>query len=787
MERKSNRLSRWFLMRPKTTGFLSFLVLLFLISLIVYQRYHLFKENKQREITNILNGVKEKVEQSLKNSYTVTLTLALTLDNNGVPRNFEKVASNLIKTNPDLQAVQLVPKGIIKYIYPLKGNEQALNLNLYKSPPQTVFEAKKAIETRKMYFQGPVKLNQGGIGVIGRLPLYINDEFWGFSAVVIKLETLFKTVGIDNSKYKNYQFQFSKINEFTHREDFFLPMPKNFADAQSQSIVFPDGDWKLYVVNTNKYETWLELISAIAFGLALAGLSSYLITRLIKKQLQLRNVVEEQASKLIDAENKYKKIFDHAAIGIARVNSLTGEILEANHHLCEFLGYNEQELYSKKIKSIIYDDDLETDRDLFKQLMAGEIKELKNVKRYVHKNGEVIWGNVIITPLWDEGEEPTHHIVIIEDITKRKEEEQILRASQNRIESLINTIDGIVWEGDLETHVCSFISKKVEDILGYTVEEWKKSDSFWFDHVHPDDQQKVLAYLKNLIPHGSQLDEEYRMIASNGSIVWIRDIVTVVAEANQSIKLRGIMIDVTNKVKAEQALTESFNLVNEQNKRLLNFSYIVSHNLRSHASNILGISTLIQNANTDEDRDEMIQLLKTVAENLNETLFNLNNIVNIQTSIDIIIEPLKLNDYIKSAIATQNSQILLKRASIKNFVKDSAYVNFNKSYLESILLNLISNALRYSHPDRDPVILLNCVEENGQIVLSVEDNGVGIDLNKHGEKIFNIYQTFNGNADARGFGLFISKNQVEAMGGKIEVESEIDKGTIFKIYFKLNK
>lgn len=786
MERKSNKLSRWFLMRPKTTGFLSFLVLLFLISLIVYQRYHLFKENKQREITNILNGVKEKVEQSLKNSYTVTLTLALTLDSKGVPENFEKVASRLIKTNPDLQAVQLVPKGIIKYIYPLKGNEQALNLNLYKSPPQTVYEVKKAIETRKMYFQGPVKLNQGGIGVIGRLPLYINDQFWGFSAVVIKLETLFKTVGIDNSKYKNYQFQFSKINEFTHREDFFLPMPKDFADAQSQSIIFPDGDWKLYVVNTNKYETWLELISAIAFGLALAGLSSYLIMRLLKKQLQLRNVVDNQSVKLIDAENKYKKIFDHAAIGIARVNSITGQILEANHHLCEFLGYSEEELYSKKIKSIIYVNDLGDDRLFFKQLLAGEIREFKKVRRYVKKNGGIIWANVIITPLWDVGEEPTNHIVIIEDVTQRKHEEQVLISSQRRIQSLINTIDGIVWEGTIGNNTHTYISKKVIDILGYTPKQWTNIPNFWIDHVHPDDRDWVEKNTSISVDEKKHRDFEYRMIAKDGSIVWIRDIVNVIKEPNKTIKLRGIMIDVTNKVNAEQALTQSFNLVNEQNKRLLNFSYIVSHNLRSHASNILGISTLIQNANNDEDRDEMIQLLKTVAENLNETLFNLNNIVNIQTSIDIVIEPLNLNDYIKSAIAIQNSQIILKRASIKNLVSNAVFVNFNKSYLESILLNLISNALRYSHPNRDPIILINCTDENGQTVLSVEDNGVGIDLNKHGEKIFNIYQTFNGNADARGFGLFISKNQVEAMGGKIEVESEIDKGTIFRIYFKID-
>ena len=784
METKSKGLSRWFLMRPKTTGFLIFLVLVSLMFLIIYQRYRLFSENKERELNNILYNVEEKVEQSLKNSYTAALTLALTIDNKGNPENFEKVASQLVQTNPDLQAVQLVPNGVIKYIYPLKGNEAALNLDLFKSPAQTVFEVKKAIEMRKMYFQGPVKLTQGGIGVVGRLPLFINDKFWGFSAVVIKLDTLFKTAGIDNKKYEYYQFQFSKFNAITQKEDFFMPMPKNFSKALSKSITFPDGDWKLYVVNVKGFDTWAQMLGAVVFGLGTAVLSGYLLTRLLKKQLQLHDVVNAQANKLIVTESKYKKIFDHAAIGIARVDSITGTILEVNEYLCNFLGYSDTELFAKKIKSVIYLDDLDEDRIFFKQLLSGEIREFRKVKRYVNKNGEVIWGNVIITPLWDEGEEPTNHIVIIEDVTKRKEEEQILIDSQKRLQSLINTIDGIVWEGDLKSYKCTFVSEKVKDILGYSVKQWKSAPTFWVDHLHRDDRERMLGYIKNITANSKQHEAEYRMIANDGSIVWIRDMVTVIAEPDQPIKLRGIMLDITSRVEANYALTQSFELVTEQNKRLLNFSYIVSHNLRSHSSNILGISTLIETAKTEEDRDEMIVLLKKVAQNLNETLFNLNNIVNIQTSIDVVVEPLNLSDYIKNTLTSQNAQILAKEATIINKVDESIFVNYNRAYLDSILLNLISNALRYSHPDRKPVISLTCFEEKDKLVLRVSDNGVGIDLNKHGDKMFGIYQTFNGNADARGFGLFISKNQIEAMGGKIEVESNINKGTTFKIYFK---
>lgn len=766
MDKKSIKLGSWFLYRPKTTGFICFILLLTLITLIVQQRYELFKERKKHEISNILDGVEQNIEQSLKNSYNVALTLALTVNSQGQPENFESVANKLISSNPDLQAVQLVPNGVIKYIYPLKGNEKALNINLFHSIPETVAEINKAINTRKMYFQGPVKLAQGGIGIVGRLPLYINNKFWGFSAVVMKLEVLFKNAGINNNKYNDYKFQFSKVNPITNKEEFFLPLQFDFLKHQSKSVIFPDGDWKLYVVNVNPYNSWSELIFAILFGLGLTALSSYLLTKLLLKQAQLQLRVHDQASQLMDTESKFKRIFDHAAIGIARINSRTGQILEVNPYLCDFLGYSQAELMGRKIKSLIYPEDLGEDGILFKKMLAGEIRQFNKEKRYVNKDGTLSWGNVIITPLWDVGEEPSNHIVIIEDVTKRKAEEKVLIDSQQRIELLINTVDGIVWEGDPELHHCSFVSKKVEDILGYTPEEWMREPGFWFAHVHPDDQAWLGPYLTEAILEKRAHDVEYRMIAKDGNMIWIRDMVSVIDEESQSLKLRGIMIDITSRKQAEDALNKSFNLVTEQNKRLLNFSYIVSHNLRSHASNIQGISALIESAKTDSDRDEMIQMLKTVAGNLNETLLNLNNIVSIQTSIDLIVEPLNLNAYMRKALATQNAQILAKEAVIVNHIDKNIEIIYNKAYLESILLNLISNALRYTHPVRKPTISLNCFEEDGQLVLLVADNGIGIDLNKYGHKMFGIYQTFNGNSDARGFGLFISKKPSRSHGRK---------------------
>lgn len=766
------------------TGFIFFLFLFLFIVLIVHQRYQLFRENKDREISRILNEVENNIDQTVKNNYTVALTLALTIDEYGVPQNFNAVAEQIIQSNPHLHAIQLVPNGVVKYVYPLKGNEPVLGLDLFKSIPRTVAEAKKAIEIKKMYYQGPVKLTQGGIGLIGRLPLFINNKFWGFSAIVIDLNTFFKTAGIDNQKYKDYRFQFSKVNPITKKEEFFLPVQKDFSFIQSKSIVFQEGDWKLYVINVNQFDTWIQLISSVLFGLFLAILSSYLLTRLIIKQADLQEMFSQQGLRLISTESKFKGIFDHAAIGIARVNSKNGELLEVNRYLCNFLGYSQKELMYRKIKTLIHPDDVEEESSLFKLLLKGELSQIKAEKRYVNKRGEVKWGSAIITPLWAEGEEPTNHIIIVEDSGERKAAAQVLIESQHRIETLINNIDGIVWEGDIYTHEYSFISKKVEDILGYSVEEWLSDPLFWMNHVHPDDIGGILAYVDTYLFEKRQHDQSYRMLAKDGSIVWIRDIVTVVEEDSSPTKLRGIMIDITDQKHAEEALNYSYHLVSEQNKRLLNFSYIVSHNLRSHSSNIQGITELIENANSEEERNEMIQLLKTIVGNLNETLLNLNNVVNIQSSLTIDVEPLGINEYVLRTLVTLNAQLLAKNVEIINHIDDHLLIDYNRAYLESILLNLISNAIRYGDASRSSVITLNCFKEDGQLVLTIADNGIGIDLKKYGDKMFGMYQTFNGNTDARGYGLFITKNQVDAMGGRIEVESVLNKGTTFKVYFK---
>lgn len=770
--------------RPKVAALSVFLFLLLIFGFITNQRYLINKDAERQEMLSMLNVVKQNMEQSLKNSYTATLTLALTLNDNGVPVDFEKVGARLADSNVMVKAVELVPDGIIRYVYPLKGNERALGLNVLKGPGQVTVGALKTVDTKKMYFSGPIMLKQGEYGIIARLPLFDNGKFWGFSAVVLKLDKFLEQAGIYNHKNDKFFFQFSKVNEEGGNETFFLRRKIDFKHATYESTFIPDGDWKLYIVVADENRLWVQLIYSFALGVLLASVLGIQTLKLFQRPEKLRKLVNKQAAELVKSELRFKTIFEKAPIGIAEVDTETGKFTRVNHKFCAILGCTAAELYQTDFQSITFQDDLSGDLAQMEKIKAGEIDEFTLLKRFKHKDGHLIWANLTVKALWSEGEFQTSHIGIVEDVTERLSAEQEARDSQFRIASLINNIDGIVWEGNPDNFEFTFVSQKAEQILGYTAEEWLASPTFWADHVHEEDRGWVVDYCAMCTKAVKSHEFEYRMVHKNGNVVWLRDMVSVIADGHKAILLRGIMIDITAHKSAEQVLNGSLKMVTEQNKRLLNFSYIVSHNLRSHASNIEAIIGLIDGADHEKETKELLCMLKRASISLNETLMNLNQIVNIKNSINITVEPLNLQHYLNKTIAALQEEIMAKGALIKQKGNYDVLVDYNPAYLESVLQNFIFNAIRYSHPDRKPEVEIDCFKENGQLVLQISDNGIGINLEKHGAELFGMYKKFNDHPDAKGVGLFIAKNQIEAMGGKVAVSSIVNVGTSFKIYFK---
>jgi PAS domain S-box-containing protein len=254
-------------------------------------------------------------------------------------------------------------------------------------------------------------------------------------------------------------------------------------------------------------------------------------------------------------------------------------------------------------------------------------------------------------------------------------------------------------------------------------------------------------------------------------------------------KVRGFFVhvaDITPIKLLEKELVKSNKIITEQNKRLMNFANIISHNLRNYAHSFSGFLELLIKADSTETQTEIIGHLKTISNNFTETIKHLNEIVSVQNMSNI--EPIAINlyDYIVKTITTLSMQINASKAIIKNNVTPNTIILGNPAYMESILVNFLTNAIKYKHPDRVPIIEINCAADNSEAVLTIADNGKGINLEKYGKDLFGMYKTFHGNTDAQGIGLYITKYQIEAMGGQVKVESEENKGSKFIIHLKQN-
>ena len=232
---------------------------------------------------------------------------------------------------------------------------------------------------------------------------------------------------------------------------------------------------------------------------------------------------------------------------------------------------------------------------------------------------------------------------------------------------------------------------------------------------------------------------------------------------------------------------EEFNKhLENKNRQLSSFAHIVSHNLRAPVSNLLALSDLYSKITGLEDKDMIFSKVEIVIGHLNETLNELIESVKIQENKDIAHDSIVFDSVFNKTLEILHNQILDSKAEVTSNFSEVANVEYPKLYMESIMLNLLSNSIRYRSPNLIAKIHFYTEINNNEIMLTAKDNGLGIDLEKHGHKLFGLSNTFHNHPDSKGVGLFMTKIQIETIGGSITVESEVDKGSTFKIIFKKN-
>jgi len=249
--------------------------------------------------------------------------------------------------------------------------------------------------------------------------------------------------------------------------------------------------------------------------------------------------------------------------------------------------------------------------------------------------------------------------------------------------------------------------------------------------------------------------------------------------------------DVTQRKKAKEKiqeqnarLTDVASALKRKNDQLEEFAQIVSHNLRGPIGNILSLISFYEETTSDKERTEYFNLLKTSSHAVHHTFNELVEVLKIRQHTDIERQMLSFESVFEKVRQMFAAKINETKAVITtDFKVDS--IHYPNIYLESILLNLLSNSLKYRKKNLAPTISFKTYAMDGSTVLEVSDNGLGIDLERYGHQVFKLNKTFHLHSEARGIGLFITKNQVEAMGGEIKVFSKPNEGATFVV--NLNK
>ncbi len=373
----------------------------------------------------------------------------------------------------------------------------------------------------------------------------------------------------------------------------------------------------------------------------------------------------------------------------------------------------------------------------------------------------------------------------ISDITDLKEREMKFKIYEERFKFALEASAAGVWDWDLHTNKVFYSSESMKILEQESLDIFDNPER-WDKVVHPDDLKKYYSKIQDHFDNKTPFYENYhRVLTSSGKYKWILDRGKVIERDNNGKPLRviGTHTDISTQKEKELGLIKTMEKCNQKKNRLLNFSHIVSHNLNTQAGNIKSILDLID---TEEDwgtNKEMLSYLRTVSNNLNETIFNLTELVQIQNNSNIPIQSLELNFYLNKTFDLIRNLQNHTQVTIINDIPDGVFVDFNPAYLESVLLNFTTNAIKYSNPNKPIVIKYSFLLENGKKTLAISDNGLGIDLKKHGDSLFGMYKTFHKHKDAHGLGLYITKNQIESMKGTVSVESEVGVGTTFKIIF----
>jgi PAS domain S-box-containing protein len=588
-------------MRSFLTGLSVFLSLIIITQYLAYQRYIIATENEIERAKDEADAIRDNLKSSLSYSLAATKTLAFIVDQYGVPKNFDSIASVILSSSKYIDALELTEGGSITHVYPLKGNESVIGYNVLEDPRRGP-EALKAIERKSLYFAGPFELKQGGTAVVGRLPIFHDKKFIGFSVVLIKLGTLLKAGGIDRDD-SDFEYQLGKINTVTSQEELFLPATFSVNDAHAATIEVPDGEWTLYVKNKKPAEIFIQVLPFSLLGIFFSVTAGLFVWQLVRQPERLNILVKIRTSQVNTLNRLYqfttrinqlmvkldneKQVFQEVCNIAVETGSFTFAWIAIVDHdnqrvnASAFAGNEKGYLQmvvpidlSKSFKgpiatvlstnTYIYCNDIKSD-PLFQPWAQEAIKRgyCSCIVLPLRKDGKIVASLNLYSSTGDRFDEGEIRLLLdvsddisftLENIERnRKFHEAVRQTEAEKIfsDSMINSLPGIFYLYDRNFNFKKW-NKNLEIVSGYSTDEVLKLSPL---DLFPEDQRALVSErIASVFISGNDeviadlLTKDNRRVPYyfNGRKIQLGD----------TEYLIGMGIDITERVRAERELIE---------------------------------------------------------------------------------------------------------------------------------------------------------------------------------------------------------------------------------------
>ncbi|KAA9324980.1 PAS domain-containing sensor histidine kinase [Adhaeribacter soli] len=503
----------------------------------------------------------------------------------------------------------------------------------------------------------------------------------------------------------------------------------------------------------------------------------------VTKQVKAKKQVEELYWELQKSNERIVQILEAQPL-MTWTALPDGQINYYNQRWYEYTGATFEESKNFGWQKFIHPADLAETQDKWNSA-------LQTGNEYVHENrwrsaqnGTYNWFLERGVPIRNQHGEITFWIGSLTNIQEQKALLSELLEAKEKFEFLADTIPQLVWTTDANG-IHDYFNKRLAEYIGYTLEESYQVE--WLTHIHPNDREQCNNAMQHALRTGTYYEAEFRIRSKTGTYrCFLGQALPVRNEAGRIIKWFGTCTDIEDHKKAAEELKTKNAELRKINQDLDSFVYTASHDLKMPIINIETIfGDLIRAAEFhDPDADKLISHFQKSLKQIYGTIDDLSQVVKVQRNLDDGRDFVDLKEITKAIKTSIKELISSTTASIKTDFKEAPAIWFSKPNLKSVIYNLITNSIKYGAKDRAPIIRLKSSPAGEYTLLTVTDNGIGIDLNRHSEKLFQMYRRFHNHVPGTGLGLYIVHRIMANNGGRIELESSINQGTTFRLYFK---